>query len=168
MSSITLFCAQYLFVVPIALFLWGWLRADAAGRRALLLRGVIALVLGVALAKGGGALYDDPRPFVVGHFTPMIAHAPDNGFPSDHSLLVFSCAFLLWPFDRRLSALAAIASAAVGAARVASGLHHPFDVFASILFAGVGCALGAALARSIPLKFTKNESDLRKAASIEE
>ncbi|BDI33677.1 hypothetical protein CCAX7_57280 [Capsulimonas corticalis] len=147
MHLATLFCAKYLFALPIALLLWGWISANARDRRALLIRGVVALIVGVALAKGGGALYDDPRPFVVGHFPPMIAHAPDNGFPSDHSLLVFSCALLLWPFDRRLCAAAFVCAALVGAGRVASGLHHPIDVLASLAFAGIGCAAGVAISR---------------------
>ena len=157
MHLLILVSAKYLFAVPIAIFLWALLRAAPSDRRVLLIRSVIALVLGVALAKGGGALYDDPRPFVAGHFTPMIAHAPDNGFPSDHSLLVFSCAFLLWPFDRRLAAIAFLCAAAVGAGRVASGLHHGVDVLASIGFALIGAAVGtltvkkAANSRQVPI-----------------
>ena len=143
MQVLIVICAKYLFVLPMAIFLWALFKSTVADRRVLLPRGAVALVLGVALAKGGGALYDDPRPFVAGHFTPMVAHAPDNGFPSDHSLLVFSCAFLLWPFGRRLTAIAAVFAAAVGAARVASGLHHGVDVFASVGFALIGTSVAA-------------------------
>ena len=55
--------------------------------------GVIALIL--------GHLYYNPRPFVVGNFTPLISHSVDNGFPSDHVLLASAIASILYFFSKK-------------------------------------------------------------------
>ena len=135
MSSLIVLCAKYLFVVPPLLLLYALWRADGATRRQTVTRGLIAVVLAVGLAKGGGALYNEPRPFAALHLAPLIPHAADNGFPSDHTLLVFCCVFLLLPLSRPLAAAALVAACGVGAARVASLLHSPLDIGASVAFA---------------------------------
>src|SRR5919199_4897641 len=47
----------------------------------------VLLVLSYVFAQIGGFVYNDPRPFAVEHFQPLLAHAADNGFPSDHALV---------------------------------------------------------------------------------
>jgi len=83
----------------------------------------------------------------VRHVAPLIPHDADNGFPSDHTELVFACAFLLLPFSRRVSAAAGIVGAAVGAARIASLLHSPLDICAGIGFAGIANVAACAIVR---------------------
>jgi undecaprenyl-diphosphatase len=95
------------------------------------------LILAVVLAKGGGALYNEPRPFVVQHIAPIVPHDADNGFPSDHTLLSFACAFLIFPFSPRAAGPALLIAATVAMARIASLLHSPLDIVASILMAAV-------------------------------
>lgn len=93
--------------------------------------GLLAYALGLLVSH----FYFDPRPFVVGHFTPLIPHAPDNGFPSDHTLLVATFAVVGMFWNRRLGfALSGIAIL-VAVARVYVGLHHPIDALGSIAFA---------------------------------
>ncbi len=105
---------------------WGDIRAAALGG-----------AFTVALVKIAGALYFHERPFVVQHVAPLIAHAPDNAFPSDHlAACGLAVAFLIGR-DRRLAALAALCAAAIGYARVAAALHWPIDIAS-------GFALGAA------------------------
>ena len=140
------FCAKYLFVVPPLLLLYALWRADNATRRQTILRGLIALGVAGGLAKGGGALYDEPRPFAALHLVPLIPHAADNGFPSDHTLLVFCCVFLLLPLSRPLAAASLVAACVVGAARVLCLLHSPLDIGASVVFAAA--SVGAAMLAS--------------------
>ena len=80
-------------------------------------------------------VYFDPRPFVVGHFTPLIPHDPDNGFPSDHTLLLSAVASLLYPFNKRASYLLWLCTVTVGVSRVYVGIQHPIDVIGSIIIA---------------------------------
>ena len=136
MNALFAFCGNYLFLMPIVVVVVTYLKLEPIDRRTLLLRAIVVLVFGTLLAKLGGALYNDPRPFVVHHTRPLIPHAPDNGFPSDHSLLVFGCAFLLIPFSTTATVPACVVAATVGIARVVCQLHTPLDVAASVVFAG--------------------------------
>lgn len=141
MTALTVICAQYLVVLAPVLVALVWWRLPALERRTLLVRGVIVLVAAVVLAKGGGALFNDPRPFVVQHTTPLIPHVADNGFPSDHTLLAAACAFLLVPFSLPAAVGATLVAIMIGVARVASRLHSPLDIAASLLFAAVANAI---------------------------
>lgn len=98
----------------------------------------VGLVVAYIAAKIGGAVYNDPRPFVVDHFRPLIAHAADNGFPSDHALLAaavvaaVALARVLWCF------LLVPVAILVEWARVGSGVHHPVDVLGSDVCVAIG------------------------------
>src|SRR5260370_42636289 len=96
-----------------------------------------ALVLPVVyiLSMLGGALYYDPRPFVVGHFTPLIPHKPNNGFPSDHVLWSAATAAIVFPSNKYLSLILWLLTILVSASRVYVGVHHPIDIVGSIAIA---------------------------------
>ena len=147
MTTLTWFGAKYLFLVAPWLVLAVLLASPSDQRRPLLARLALASVIAVLLAKTGGWLYDDPRPFVLNHSTPLVAHGADNGFPSDHALLTFMCAFLLWPFSRPAGMVIGVVAALVSAARVSTGLHHPVDVAGSVLVALLANAAAACLVR---------------------
>ncbi|MCW3101504.1 MAG: bcrC1, partial [Chthonomonadaceae bacterium] len=150
MTALIIFCAKYLFVAIPLILVWVFWQVSPVDRRTLLLRGVIVLIVAVVLAKGGGALYNEPRPFVVQHVTPLVPHDADNGFPSDHTLLCFACAFLLLPFSPRAVGPALLIAATVGMARIASLLHSPLDVIASILMAAVANIIAWKAVRNPP------------------
>ncbi len=151
MDELILFCAKYLFAaIPLILLFVFW-QISWEQRKLLILRGILVLILALVLAKGGGALYFEPRPFVVQHTVPLIPHDADNGFPSDHTLLCFACAFLIIPFAPRAIGPALLIAATVGMARIASLLHTPFDIVASILM--------AALANFIAWKVVRDPAD---------
>ena len=58
--------------------------------------GVISLPLTYVLGVIARSLYFNPRPFMVSGVEPLISHAADNGFPSDHTLLLASIASLVF------------------------------------------------------------------------
>lgn len=100
---------------------------------------VVGGVITLLLAKIGSLLFYDPRPFVQGHFVPILKHAVDNGFPSDHTLLA---AFLAWAslvYSRKLGSILLIVAVLVGLARMAAGVHHSLDILGSFVFAAIGC-----------------------------
>ncbi|MBC5804650.1 MAG: phosphatase PAP2 family protein [Candidatus Eremiobacter antarcticus] len=73
-------------------------------------------------------LYQHPRPFVVMHVAPLVAHSNDNGFPSDHSVVAaYIAAYLLW-FDLPVGACAAAVAVLIGVARIFCLLHWPVDI----------------------------------------
>ena len=94
-----------------------------------------ALILSYLIGLAGNHLYFDSRPFVVGNYVPLIPHTPDNGFPSDHTLLVSTLAAIGLYWSARLGAMLWVLAVTVAIARVYVGLHHPIDVFGSAVIA---------------------------------
>lgn len=135
--------AQWLLLLPAALVL---LAVVARRRwRADVLEAIIAGALTIAFAKIGGALYMHARPFIVYGRTPLVAHAPDNAFPSDH-LAACGLAFgFLWTRSKGFAAIVAVCAALIGAARVLAGLHWPIDIVAGFVF-GVLAIVAARIA----------------------
>lgn len=130
---IFIFGAKYLFVLAslIALVWFGKLPIEQ--KKEVFIFGVIALPIIYIISKIGAWLYFDPRPFVTGHFTPLIPHEPDNGFPSDHILLTSAIASVIFPFSKKISASVWIISALVAVSRVYVGIHHSIDVIGSAI-----------------------------------
>jgi len=75
-----------------------------------------------------GALYDDPRPFAVEHFVPLIHHKPNNGFSSDHFLWNAATAAIIFPSNKYVSLILWLLTILVGASRVHLGVHYPIDL----------------------------------------
>ena len=94
---------------------------------------MILLPLSYIIAKVVGHLYFDPRPFVVGHFTPLLSHAADNGFPSDHTLFGAAIAAVIFRFSRKTGTFLLFLAIFVGVARVFAGVHHTVDIAGSIV-----------------------------------
>ena len=154
MTSVWVFLAQYLVALSGLLALATFFLIEPGYRKPLIMRGLIILVVAIVLAKGGGRLIDDPRPFVTLHQPPLIPHEPDNGFPSDHTLLAASLAFLILPFRRDLGIAALVTALLVAVGRVETLLHSPLDVAASFLMALVALGVATACVRLEPTSAT--------------
>src|SRR5579884_3637252 len=99
-ADLTIFAAKYLVFIDAVLaaatiFLLIRRRAPSWLVRYAVIA-VLLLVLSYVFAKIGAAVYTDPRPFTQDHVRPLIAHAPDNGFPSDHALLAAALVALVF------------------------------------------------------------------------
>ena len=134
MNEVTKLVAKYAIIVPVLIVLYVFIRMKDNHSRinfAILLcaGGLLSLVL----AKISGHLIYDPRPFVVGHFTPLIPHTNDNGFPSDHTLLASFLGFALLPYAKKLGLLTLAIAACIGLARIAAGIHHLQDIIGSFV-----------------------------------
>jgi membrane-associated phospholipid phosphatase len=99
---------------------------------------VVALVLVQPIASAA----DEARPFVVLRFTPLIAHARDAGFPSDHATgagaIAAGLLFLSW----RLGLVTALLALLIAFSRVYVGVHFPQDVLAGLALGAVVAVLG--------------------------
>src|SRR4051812_21277386 len=136
--SVIKFVAQYFIVLSLAAALAVLIRARQKDQRidfCLLLAG--AGLLSLALAKLGSQLVHDPRPFAVGHFTPLIAHTSDNGFPSDHTLLSSLIGWTCLVYSRKIGSAALVVAALIGVARMAAGVHHLEDIVGSFVISGL-------------------------------
>lgn len=142
MDSVIIFCAKYLFIAVILLYLLAIIQASKKHHKALVVSFIIAGIIAVILDKLGGKLYFDPRPFASHHVTPLIQHTADNGFPSEHTIFSMTMALLLLFYRRRLGALAVLTALVVGIARVAAHVHSPIDIIGGIIIAAIAASGG--------------------------
>ncbi len=116
-----------------------WVLADRAARIQLIVASVVAFAAVLLAISLVGSAWVDPRPFVVDGQTPLIAHGADNGFPSDHMAVATTAAVLVLWMRRRLGVVLLVVAVAIGAARVAAGVHHVPDIVGGLVV-GVLCA----------------------------
>jgi undecaprenyl-diphosphatase len=136
MDIFIIFVAKYLLFVSTAIALVYFLKQSRSRQKEILIFALIFLPLSYIVAKIVSHFYFDPRPFVVRGFTPIIPHAQDNGFPSDHTLLGAAIAFAIFRFNKKLGLLLLYLTILVGVARVLSGVHHSIDIAGSIVIVG--------------------------------
>jgi undecaprenyl-diphosphatase len=135
MDTLIIFGAKYFFVLPVVIIVIYFLFSSRKWGMAVF--GIADLALTYAIGKALNHLIMDPRPFVVGHFTPLIPHAPDNGFPSDHTLLTAALAGIVFCYNRTLGILMYVLAILIGASRVLAGVHHAEDIIGSLVIAVV-------------------------------
>ena len=125
-------------IIAPALLAWLWVRRPDR-RRA----GLLAVALGALAGQAAnlllGAMWFEPRPFMVGIGHTLLDHAADNGFPSDHSTLMFAqgTGLVLTGAARVAGVAVGLAGLGVAWARVYLGVHFPVDVLTGILVGGV-------------------------------
>jgi undecaprenyl-diphosphatase len=140
MDNLIIFCAKYLFVAVVGIYILAIIQASPKHRKALVLAFVIAGIIAVVLDKLAGKLYYDPRPFVTHHLKPLISHSADNGFPSEHTVFTMTISAALIYYRRRLGMVAFGLALLVGIGRVAAHVHSPIDIIGGIL---IGIAAGS-------------------------
>ena len=106
-------------------------------RRLALLEATEASLLGLLINQVVGLVIYHPRPYMIGLCNPLIAHGPENSFPSDHVTLILAVSLsLLLRRGWRGVGLALLATAvATGWGRIYAGIHFPLDMVGSLLVA---------------------------------
>jgi len=132
-NSLIIIGAKYLIALPLLATVVFFFQQEKNTKKMLAIFSVVILPLIFIVAKIASKLYSNPRPFVVGHFTPLITHSADNGFPSDHTLLASAVAMAVFYFNRKLGTILMIIALLVGLSRVLAGVHHLVDIFGSII-----------------------------------
>ncbi len=141
LNASAVFIAQYLYLFVLLIAAIFFFTRPKAAMKRMAICGVIIAPLAYVISRISSILYYDPRPFVVGHFTPLIAHIADNGFPSDHVLLTGAVAMIVWFYNRKLSVVLWALALLIGWARVYSGIHHWTDIIGSIVIVFVSGAV---------------------------
>lgn len=147
MNSIIVFVAKYFFVISVVVVGVYWLRANRQIKFSLAWQIIVGGILALALAIAAGHLYYDTRPFVSHHLVPLFAHAPDNGFPSDHALLTSFLGFTMLAYSRRIGIFFLVVALLVSAARVAARIHSPIDIVGSFVIAAVAVVIVQVVSR---------------------
>ncbi len=168
MDSLIRLVADYaLFAVALGALVC-WLRTARPDRLPYAVEGVIAVALVAVAVKGLGALWVDPRPFVVDHTTPLIAHGADNGFPSDHTALATAVAAVTFAWHRRSGAVLLAVAVVLGAARVAAHVHHVPDILGGLVAGVLAALLATLVARRIPWGRLSPDHQARSVAGNED
>jgi undecaprenyl-diphosphatase len=141
MNSVIIFVAKYFVFLSILVAAVFWLRVPTKEKISLGWRVIVGGILAEALAQIAGHLYYDTRPFVSEHIVPLIAHAPDNGFPSDHALLASFLGFVVLRHSRATGLLLLLIAILIGWARVLAHIHHPIDIVGSFAIAAFSVAV---------------------------
>lgn len=142
MNTVVVFAAQYLYLLILIIAALAAIFADGEKRRKLFKLSLIAFPLSFVIGKVLNYFIYSPRPFVVEHIQPLISHAADNGFPSDHTLLVMTVTAVMFSYNKKLATVLFIFSLIVGVARVIAKIHHPVDILGSTLIAFVATYIG--------------------------
>jgi membrane-associated phospholipid phosphatase len=79
----------------------------------------------------------------------LIAHAADNGFPSDHALMAASIVGAVALARLAWGLIVVPLAVLVEWARVGAGIHHPVDVIGSDVCVAIGFLLAIAIAPAI-------------------
>lgn len=141
MTTLIIFAANYLYLVIIAIALIAVFASEKTVRASIFRLTAIALPLAFLIGKIFNYIYYNPRPFVVEHIQPLIPHAANNGFPSDHTLLTMTIAGIVFIYHKRLGLILAILALTIGISRVLAKVHHPIDILGSIVIAVISVFL---------------------------
>jgi undecaprenyl-diphosphatase len=145
LDTIFIFGAKYLFLLSIIIAAAYFFRVNREVKREMIIFALITFPLAFVLSLIARELYFNPRPFVVGGFEPLIPHKPDNGFPSDHMLLVATIAAFMGLVHKKISFLLWAIAILVGLSRIYAGVHHFIDILGSVLIAMVSATAAYAI-----------------------
>jgi undecaprenyl-diphosphatase len=98
-----------------------------------------AVVVGLFMAFLTGLFYFHNRPFMDGIGKMIMYHAPENSFPSEHTVFMSSIAFMFLYLKnmRALGAILLVIAIISGLARVFVGVHYPFDIAGGIIIGAI-------------------------------
>lgn len=141
MNFLIILCAKYLLFISALITGIFFLCSDKIIKKKLVWPGITSSLISFLLAKISAHFIYDARPFVVSNIQPLIQHAADNGFPSDHTLVASLASFIVLIFNKKTGLILMLCTILIGVARVLSGIHHPLDVIGSIVIALVSVIL---------------------------
>jgi undecaprenyl-diphosphatase len=134
-NAFIIFGAKYLIWIVVIAALVYIAKQEKEKRWKIMISAIFILPISYVVAKILAHFYYDPRPFVVNHFMPLIAHAPDNGFPSDHTLFGAAIASVIFLFNKKMGIVLFILTLLIGLSRILAGVHHPVDILGSFVIA---------------------------------
>ncbi len=146
------FGADYLIFITFIFALFLALTKGVNEKKAFLL---ILFSFGIAfiLIKTLGALINEPRPFITYQLSPLISFAPNDAFPSDHTIMM-TVIFLAFAYYRsKFAPVFFLCLCWVGFARVYAGVHYPLDIIGGIVFAIVAVLISVQIKKKVRTYF---------------
>lgn len=133
MNYIIIFSAKYLYLIAILIAALVWLRTAKKIKLEILKLAIVNLPISFILGRIAGLIFYNPRPFIAENIMPLMPHAADNGFPSDHTLLIATIAFCIISYNKRYGIILLIFALVVGLSRVIAKIHYPLDILGSFI-----------------------------------
>jgi undecaprenyl-diphosphatase len=131
-TDLVIFAAQHLMTVDAVLAVIVVLGLLVRRRHANIVWWTVTFVLMVglsfAISRLVGSIYVDPRPFVVGHYRPLLPHTANNGFPSGYATAAAVIVFAVLLLNRRWAIPFIVLALLIDWARVGVGLQHTIDI----------------------------------------
>lgn len=133
------FLAEYLPILIAILFVYLLFKeGDYRKRMYFATLAVLAIIISFGLVSPiFRYFYENPRPFMVLDIVPLIDEAPSNSFPSNHVMIFFPLALVIYYMNKKLGWYAIGGITLMGIARIISGVHWPADILAGLIFATV-------------------------------
>jgi undecaprenyl-diphosphatase len=153
MTVLITIAGQYLVFVVLLIAIIVAILSEKTARWSIIKLAILSFGLAFLLAYIASLIYYDARPFVVDQVEPVIPHSPDNGFPSDHTLVAMTAAAVIFVYRRKLGILLGVLGILVGVARVFAGLHHSVDIVASVFIAVIAASCAWLILRKIDRNF---------------
>ena len=159
MDSIIVFLAKYLifFIVLLAIYS---IYAEKNCRE-IILAFMIAGFIALFLSAVSSALCYNPRPFVAHNIQPLFAHGPDNGFPSEHTVLAMTLTAVVYFYRRNIAIAALMMTVLVGSARVWAHVHSWIDIIGGLVIGVIAGVAGVLIARYILSKVNAKKPKAR-------
>lgn len=163
MHYFIIICAKYVLFLVVLLWAAAWLLLPKAARFQFTIATIIAGITALILSRIAGKVYFDPRPFVSQHVAPLIPHAADNGFPSDHALLTMTLTAITYFFNKKMAAAMLVLTILVGAGRVLARVHSPLDIAGGWVFGIIGALVGLYVGRWVWSRYVQQRVEAKAA-----
>ena len=142
--------SDYLAPVLMSLVLLGlWFTGATAAARERNQRGVMAAILGLALANLATEIIDKflfrPRPFDTLDVSLLFYRPTDSSFPANPAALGFAIATGVWLWNRRVGTVLLGIAVVFALSRVYAGVFYPLDVLGGAAIGAVASLLAAML-----------------------
>ena len=142
--------SDYLAPVLMSLVLLGlWFTGATADAREHNQRGVMAAILGLALANLATEIIDifvfRPRPFDTLDVSLLFYRPTDSSFPANPAALGFAIATGVWLWNRRVGTVLLGVAVVFALSRVYAGVFYPLDVLGGAAIGAVASLLAAML-----------------------
>lgn len=142
-------------VAPLALLgVWGVYILLYKKEPGFFLYNIFTLSIAWAISWGLKLLFLNPRPFLaLVEITPLFSLGGNDSFPSGHATVFAALTVITFSYNKPFGFYCLVLTILMGVARVAAGVHYPFDIIAGFVF-GVIVAL---ILRNILLKRQASE-----------
>jgi len=95
---------------------------------------VLATILSrVIFAEGIRFFYYRPRPFLSHTVNQLLGHDSSGSFPSGHMTFIFPLITFIYFKNKKVGIVFGVLGLLMGLARIAAGVHYPFDIISGIL-----------------------------------